>query len=30
MKDFIETMLFFILGSILGRLILIFFYTNDD
>lgn len=30
MKDFIETMLFFILGSILGHLFLIFFYTNDD
>lgn len=30
MKDFIETMLFLILGSILGQLILIFFYTNDD
>lgn len=30
MKDFIETILFLILGSILGQLILIFFYTNDD
>lgn len=30
MKDFIETILFVILGSILGNLFLIFFYTNDD